>query len=290
MKTIFASLLFPGILLAQFTKGIVKDSVTQKPIAYANIWVEGEDISAMADSLGQYSIRTTNADKTLVFSAAGYHPKKIKLPQTRGLTLAPIHFQRPFTAAQGTETQTLGASFKTRHSDLSFGNHGKPWMIARKFTPLPTKPSVETFLKELELYTESHTNNMKLSLRFSAIDDDGNPGRELFDSLVICRVDRGRGITKVDLVPYGIRFPENGLFVAVSWLIIPQNVKTWYDRRPMQFKDYDPGIGAMPSASNSSWQYLLGRWKPVEKFEANFPIRAYRGKFPELAMRLTLSN
>src|SRR5690606_39385703 len=115
MKTIFALLLFPGILLAQFTKGIVKDSVTQKPIAYVNIWVEGEDISAMADSLGQYSIRTTNADKTLLFSAAGYYPKKVKLPQTRGLTLAPIPFERQLTDAQGTQTETLGASFKTRH-------------------------------------------------------------------------------------------------------------------------------------------------------------------------------
>src|SRR5690606_3382904 len=172
---------------------------------------------------------------------------------------------------------------KTRHSDLTLGSRGKPWMIARKFERLSTNPSAGEFLKELELYTDCHNNNMKLSLRFFAIEDDGNPGRELFDSLVIFRVDRGRDITKVNLSPYVIRVPEKGLFVAVSWLIIPQNVKTWYDRRPMEFKDYDPGIGAMPSVSNSSWQYLLGRWKPVEKFEANFPMRAYRGKFPELA-------
>lgn len=289
MKTIIAFILFPALMLAQHTKGIVKDSLTGKPIPYANIWLEDEDNSAMADSLGQYAIRTTNANKTLVFSAAGYEPKKVKLPETRGLKLKPLQFPPDSAMAKPMKDRTLGDDFNVRNSDLTFGSHGKPWMLARKFAK-PADMEGLPLLKKLRLYTDCHNNNMKLSLRFFEVGTDGKPGRELASKLVIFRVDRGRENTEIDLLRYGIRFPENGLFVAVSWMIIDQNVKKWYDKRPMQFKDYDPGIGAMPSDANSTYQYTLGQWKPVEKFPDDYDMRAYRNKFPELAMQLTLSN
>lgn len=288
MKTIIAFLLFPVLMLAQQTKGIVKDSLTGEPIAYVNIWLENEDVSAMADSLGQYTIRTTNANKTLVFSAAGYYTKKVKLPETRKLKLVPLPAGEDAIPPSGKKTRVLGDEIKTRNSDLTYGSHGKPWMLARKFTPTPAN-GLE-WLKEIKLYTDCHNNNMKLALRFFEVGEDGNPGNEIPGRLVIFRVDRGRDVTTVDLLPYGIRVPQNGLFVAVSWLIIDQNVKKWYDKRPMQFKDYDPGIGAMPSDENSTYQYMFGQWKPVDKFPDDYDMRAYRNKFPELAMQLTLSN
>lgn len=289
MRTIIAFLLFPVLMPAQQTKGIVRDSVTGKPIPYVSIWLEGEDNSAMADSLGQYAIRTTNANKTLVFSATGYEPKKVKLPETRGLKLKPLPFPPDSAIAMPAKDRTLGDDFNIRNGDLTYGSHGKPWMLARKFTK-PADLEGMPLLKKLRLYTDCHNNNMKLSLRFFEVGTDGKPGKELTNKLVIFRVDRGRENTIIDLLPYGIRFPENGLFVAISWLIIDQNVKKWYDRRPMQFRDYDPGIGAMPSEDNSTWQYMLGQWKPVGKFPDDYGMRAYRNKFPEIAMQLTVSN
>lgn len=290
MKKIIAFLLLPAALSAQQTKGTVKDSLTGKPIQYVNIWLENEDVSAMADSLGQYAIRTTNANKTLVFSAAGYQSKKVKLAEARSLRLVPIPVAKNTSEVLQTAALTLGDAFKTRHSDLTFGSHWKPWMLARKFEQPPVTPAPNAFLKELLLYTDCHNNNMKLSLRFFEVDENGNPGRELLDRLVIFRVDRGRDITKVDLLAYKIDFPDNGIFVAVSWLVIDQNIKRWYDKRPMEFKDYDPGIGAKPSDAPSTWQYKLGKWSPLGKLPDDYDMRAYRGKHPELAMQLVLTN
>lgn len=281
--------MFPALALAQFTKGTVTDSLTGKPVPYASIWLENEDISAMADSLGHYAIRTTNAGKTLVFSATGYKPKKVKLPETVGLALQPIQFQEcPFRAPK-TQTVTLGDDYRIRHSDLTFGSEGKPWMLARKFAPAAGLGKTP-FLDRLMLYTDCHNNNMKLAVRFFEIAKDGGPGNELTNQRVIFRVDRGRENTTVDLSGYNIRVPENGLFVAVSWLIIDQNVKKWYDKRPMQFRNYDPGVGAMPADENSTWEYSGGRWAPMQKLSSDYPMRPFRGKFAELAMQLILAD
>jgi hypothetical protein len=281
-------LLLPALALAQQTKGVVRDSLTDKPIPYVSVWLENEDISAMADSLGQYAIRTTNANKTIVFSATGYEPKKVKLPETRGLKLKPIVFAE-CPQREKTQTVTLGDDYKIRHSDLTFGSEGKPWMLARKFTP-ESGLAKTPFLDKLTLYTDCHNNNMKLSLRFFEIDENGAPGKELTNQRVIFRVDLGRENTTVDLSGYNIRVPEKGLFVAVSWLIIDQNIKKWYDKRPMQYKNYDPGIGAMPAEVNSTWEYSAGRWAEMQQFPKDYDMRAFRGKFAELAMKLTLSN
>jgi len=282
-------LLLPVLALAQKTNGIVLDSVTVKPIPYVNIWLENEDVSTMADSLGKYAIATTNAGKTVVFSATGYEPKKVKLPETRGLKLKPIAFSECPPRVAKTRSVTLGSDYKVRNSDLTFGSKGKPWMLARKFSPAAGLAKTP-FLDKLKLYTDNHNNNMKLSLRFFEIGADGGPGRELTDKLVIFRVDRGRENVEVDLSPYNIRVPETGLFVAVSWLIIPQNIKHWYDNRPMQFKNYDPGIGAMPANENTTWEYSAGRWAEMQRFPEKYDMRSFRGKFAEIAMQLTLTD
>ncbi len=281
--------MLPAFALAQKTNGIVLDSVTEKPIPYVSIWIENEDTSAMADSLGQYSIKTTNANKTLVFSAAGYHNKKAKLPETRGLKLRPIGFPECAPRTKKTESVRIGNDYNIRRSDLTFGSEGKPWMLARKFAA-PANLEKTPFLDKVTLYTDCHNNNMKLALRFFSIDENGQPGRELTDRLVIFRVDNGRENTTVDLSSYNIAFPKNGIFVAVAWLIIPQNVKHWYDKRPMAFKDYDPGVGAMPADENSTWEYSGGRWAEMKRFPAKYDMRSFRGKFAEIAMQLTLSN
>lgn len=288
MKPILTFLLISITASAQQTKGTVRDSLTGKPVAYVNIWVENEDISAMADSIGQFAIKTTNAGKTLVFSAAGYQSKKAKLTEVRALRLAPATAVEIREKSEKTKTAGLG-DYKIKRGDLTYGSHGKPWMLARKFV-LPPNLSDTRFLEKITLFTDCHNNNMKLSLRFFDVGADGNPGRELTGRLVIFRVDRGRGDTEVDLGEYNIRFPDNGLFVAVSWMIIPQNVKVWYDKRPMQWKDYDPGIAASPSEEKTTWSYSFGKWEQTARMPHDYAMKPYRDKYVELAMKLTLSN
>jgi len=286
MKTI-ALLLLPMMVAAQ-TKGIVRDSVSGKPVPYVNIWIDGQNSGATADSLGQFAVKTTNASARLVFSAPGYKSKKIPLAEIRHLGLCPLP-QNPSSATLGlTQTQTLN-DYKKGDIGLSYGSQGQPMMLAQKFEA-PADLARTPYLQQVKLATECHNNNMKFELRVFAVGKDGNPGDDLFPEPLIFRVDRGSDNITLDLTPYKIRFPENGIFVAVCWLMIPQNVKTWYDHRPMQFRDFDPGIGAIPSDRGEVWAYSMGSWQPVPAKPEDYQIRKFRGKFIRLALALTLTN
>ncbi len=83
MKTVLLLFLFSISLVAQTTrgiaernevKGIIKDSLTGKPISYVNIWVENENIGTTAEEDGSFSF-ALKGTKNIVFSALGYETK-----------------------------------------------------------------------------------------------------------------------------------------------------------------------------------------------------------------------
>lgn len=75
MKIITIVLLISASLCAQMS-GIVKDSLSGKPVPYVNIWVDNESIGTTTELDGSFSL-DINEDKVLVFSALGYEKIKI---------------------------------------------------------------------------------------------------------------------------------------------------------------------------------------------------------------------
>ncbi|MEO0038618.1 MAG: hypothetical protein RIQ59_1829, partial [Bacteroidota bacterium] len=73
-------------------KGVVKDSITGKPIPYANIWVENENSGASTEENGEFVINT-NLNKNLIFSALGFEKKTIKASQAQVVKLSPKSYQ-----------------------------------------------------------------------------------------------------------------------------------------------------------------------------------------------------
>ena len=68
-------------------KGVVKDSITGKPIPYANIWVKNENIGTTSKEDGTFEIKTAK-DKPLFFSIIGYHSKKTILKSKNEVLLS----------------------------------------------------------------------------------------------------------------------------------------------------------------------------------------------------------
>ena len=73
-KKYFVFLLFTLSLSAQI-KGVVKDSITGKPISFVNIWVENESIGTTSEENGAFELNTSK-EKKLLFSIIGYYQKK----------------------------------------------------------------------------------------------------------------------------------------------------------------------------------------------------------------------
>jgi uncharacterized protein YbaA (DUF1428 family) len=287
MKTIFL-LLFPMVLMAQQTKGVVKDSLTGKPVPYVNIWIENENSGTTADEDGNFAVKTTNADKTIVFSAVSYETKRVKLTGVKKVLLQPVlaRIESASPSFEFTKSKTIG-DYKPRNVQLTYGNHGVPWMLARKFTFDDTLTDTP-YITQVSLLTDSHNEKMVFNLRLFTIGDDGKPDYDLVSQNIFVTVERGKESTVVDLKPYMVKVPKKGFFVAVEWLMISQNVKTWYDRRPMQWKDYDPGIGMLPVEKNSTWAYRFGKWQEFGKNTED--VKGYKDKFVALAVKVTLSN
>lgn len=73
-KRIWLLFVLVSISVSAQIKGVVKDSLTGKPISFVNIWVENENIGVSSEENGEFTI-TTAKTKNLIFSALGYEKK-----------------------------------------------------------------------------------------------------------------------------------------------------------------------------------------------------------------------
>ncbi|MCY7328098.1 MAG: carboxypeptidase-like regulatory domain-containing protein, partial [Saprospiraceae bacterium] len=86
---LFALLLLPGSLtFAQGTlKGVIKDTRGEF-ISYATVVITGTNVYAMADSIGQFSLKATqNPPFSIRINSVGYLPQEV---QISGLSPAPV--------------------------------------------------------------------------------------------------------------------------------------------------------------------------------------------------------
>ena len=91
-KRLFLALILVGFSLSAQIKGVVKDSLTGKPIPYVNIWVENENIGSTSEENGTFFINTTTNGKKLIFSTLGYEKKIIKASQVAEVYLKPTSY------------------------------------------------------------------------------------------------------------------------------------------------------------------------------------------------------
>ncbi len=77
------NLLFCASTFSQSISGVVKDSDTFQPIAFANVGVRGGNTGTVTDINGEFSIHMNheNADDTLMISIIGYEPVRISVAE-----------------------------------------------------------------------------------------------------------------------------------------------------------------------------------------------------------------
>ncbi len=285
MKKMFF-LLFPALISAQ-VKGIARDAETGEPIPYVNVWVLGENIGMLGDSLGNYTVNTTNADKTIVFSAAGYQTVKLKLPETRKLLMMPIPAVANTQVMQNQITAGVANAYDKSDVKLTYASHGQPWMMAKKF---PSRRDDKTpFVKTVTLLTDCNQEKSRFILRLMDVAEDGSPGQDLLGSAVFVHPEKGKNDTSVDLSSYAVEYPEKGFFVVVEWMITPDNIRYRRDKNVKGPKEYEPALGAIPGGLNSTWGYQLGKWTEFGKSGVT-GMKEFKDQFVDLAIKLTLTN
>ena len=221
MRTILLLLLFSVSLSAQI-KGVIKDSLSGKPISYVNIWVENENIATTSEEDGSFSIHTA-ANKKLIFSALGYEKKTIKASESAAVFLNSKAFDLDevvISNSIGTKQIVIGQTENTIAQAFDNG----PRMDVKFF---PYQPSYKTtkYIKKVTLYTDSRIDDATIKLHFFSVDDNGFPGEELLKKDLIVTVKNGTKNNKIDLSDYNLVMPKKGLFVGFEKLMIEKNKK-----------------------------------------------------------------
>lgn len=218
--TAYIFLLFSCFTSAQI-KGIVKDSLSGKPIPYVNIWVENENIGSTSEENGTFFINTTEKGKRLIFSTLGYEKKIIKASEALEVNLKSMAYSLSevvISKSIGTKKIEIG---KTNNEIYQAFDNGPK--IDTKFFPYKTSYKKTKYLKQVSIYMDSRIENAIIKIHFYQVDSNGFPGEELIYKDFVVTVKKGTRINRFDVTDFNLKFPKNGLFVGFEKLMIEQN-------------------------------------------------------------------
>jgi hypothetical protein len=220
-KRLFLVLVLVTFSLSAQIKGVVKDSLTGKPIPYVNIWVENENIGSTSEENGTFFINTTANQKKLIFSTLGFEKKIIKASQASEVNLKPTAYSLDevvISKSIGTRETEIG---KTKNEIYQAFDNGPK--IDTKFFPYLSSYKKTKYLKQVSIYTDSRIENAIIKIHFYNVDSNGYPAEELMDKDFVVTVKKGTRTNRFDLTKFNLKFPKNGLFVGFEKLLIEKN-------------------------------------------------------------------
>lgn len=308
MKTWIVLLWFAQMCFSQI-HGVVRDAQTGTAISYVNIYIDDKRwVSALED--GSFSLMAA-PDEAVTFSAIGYETMKVNASEANDVRMKPATYAlQAVTVAMPLATvENIVGGYQKKDLDLFYTTKGIPSMLARYFGPQRDWQQTP-HLKKLVIGTKSTVRHAKFNVHILAVNPDGTPGSELAEGNIIGIAKKGIHDTEIDLTPYHLTAPDTGFFVAVEWLIIPENkdiICHYKDSNGVQQEDveYMPLFATVRTQENSSWGFdRQVSWRPFQKVSPE-RIQKYYDEFKkatgkdappyddrhvEFAMKITLTN
>ncbi len=221
MKQITIIIFFFSLSLSAQIKGVVKDSITGKPISFVNIWVQDENTGFTSEENGEFSINSSEINKKLIFSALGYEKKKVSVKNNLEIKLKPTEYQLEEVVifkTLGTNSIEIG---KTKNATYQAFDNGPK--IDTKFFPYLEKYKKTKYLKKVSVFTDNSIENASFKIHFYSVDNNGFPSTELLDKDFIVSVKKGVTKNIFDVTKFKLQMPKNGIFVGFEKLLIEKN-------------------------------------------------------------------
>ncbi len=269
-------LLLTNLISAQI-KGIVKDSITGKPISFVNIWIENENIASTTEEEGTFVINTTSNSQKLFFSALGFEKKSVKLADALQVSLKPISYElQEINILKKKETKQIEIGKTTSGIYQAFDNGPK---IDVKFFPYKSSYKKTKFIKQLRLQTDSKVENATIKIHFYTVNADCSPGEELLKKDLIITVKKGINNSRINLSERNLTIPQNGLYVGFEKLYIQSN---------KEGKSYYPFILYSHEERDFAYTFSGGKWNKETRQANDGSLAKFRVFEP--AINLILSN
>jgi hypothetical protein len=290
MKHLYFVFFFIGISISAQIKGVVKDSVTGKPIPYANIWVENENIGASTEENGEFVINTI-PNKNLIFSALGFEKKTLKASQAQVVKLASKSYQLDdVVILKKKETKIIEIGKSKNAIYQAFDNGPR---IDVKYFPYLIRYQKTKFIKQVTVETDSKIEAATVKIHFYSVASNGFPGEELLNKDFVITVPNGVVKNIFNVSDFNLRMPKKGLFVGFEKLIIEKNkteeTRTNFNNNTTSVKKtYHPLMLYNFVERDVIFTFSGGKWnKEIQLGTDNLPIKRM---VYEPAINLILTN
>ena len=294
MKAVTLLLAFQTLSIVCFSQvtGTVLDKGTRQPVPYANIALEGNSFGTTSDLNGFFIIPETYVDGRIVVSAIGYVTAFIHLADKNlEIVLEPrIYDIESVVVKPRKGNRELQVDKLNRQSDNSLACNGYAWISAKYFEYKPEYDEVP-FVKQINILTRSAIGSAKFNIRLLAANEDGEPYQEILNENLIAKSRRGKRVVTVNLSDKNIRFSENGLFVALEWLIVDENKHEYsytLDGKWGKQKEvhYQPDFATYVKLGESrTWGYHGGQWHKM-----SYTPQLGKNSYFDLAIELVLTD
>jgi len=284
-------LLFLGIILFFINgfsqiKGIVLDINTKNPIPYANISIKDSNYGITSDSKGEFIINSDSLNFTIILSSIGYEKKNFEVKHSEiKIFLKPKIYDLPEILIKAQEKKKLVINrLNKKGLNHLFACGGFSW-IPSKFFEYKSNYTETPYISSLKILVQSEINRAKFNIRLLSANENGEPQEEIFNENIFAYASKHKKFVTVNLANKMIRFPEKGLFVALEWLVIDENLHKYSytmkgSTEKLEGKSYEPKFSVFPSQNDDFiWIYSGGKWRKSKTFSQN-----------DLAIELTLSN
>lgn len=284
MKYIISAILLVfSFQLSSQVDGIIIDSQSLDPISFAHIQISGSKKGFTANLEGYYSIKIRDTD-TLVVSAIGYKTKLIsKLDVKDTIVLNPTSYKLTEVIIQNQSKQLeIGRIKKQIFSNYNGAEIGYAYMIGRRLK-YDSLYRMTPLIKKIEILTDSDIDSAQFNIRLYEADSYGFPDRELYNKSIFGFAQKGVNETSIDIEQLYLRFPENGLFIAIEWLDIKKNHFEWSYRdsetkKKKNMVSIEPSF-ALDNNKKGNKYYYNGKWR-LDDYHDALPVQ----------LRVTLRN
>ncbi|MFI2744150.1 carboxypeptidase-like regulatory domain-containing protein [Zhouia sp. PK063] len=277
--------------------GTVINSQTKAKIPFVNISVANKNIGTNTNASGEFTLSIKD-NETLIFSALGYQTKTVLVSAINNKIIAldpAVIALHEVDVMPRRETKLLQVgSFEERSIKSYFECNEFPWLSGQYFK-YSNNYYDTPFLSEIKLVTKSRVKDAKFNLRLYTINEQGKPEDFLYNSNIIAVAKKGKHITTVNISNLNIKFPENGLYVAIEWFAIPSNkYSNHYKILKEKYEaiNYEPLIGVIPTDNlEEKCQTYTTNLKDEGQFNAIIDFgNTIKKQYHKLAMQLILTN
>lgn len=253
------------------TSGLLIDSVTREPVAYAYIMVEGKQIGTLADSGGYFKLTIPDSlsKSTLVLSSIGYYEKKISafdLAFNSVVLLNPRIIElKDVVVTNKRVAQVVGINYKKR-TGIGGLSLDKPELNKSRLFGVEIRNIDGRMgrIKNAQFYLNEY-GNYKTPFRIRILNfKNGRPNDDIFysDSLWI---PAKPGWFVADLESFNIFIPDEGCLIAIELMDIGDKFYYTTSNRkglPAQ-RAYGQSLGEVINyGDNQSWtKTFFDNWK-----------------------------